>query len=72
MDRTLTLASPGARISQPRNATATTAINEQHEAGCAAEDDALPQGCAESDVFFVEGNQECYGNKDAWSVARRY
>ena len=46
-------------------------VGEPHEEGCAAEDDGeYTDGLAGNDVFIVEGEQERYGSKDAWAVAR--
>ena len=49
-------------------------LDEPHEAGCSAaagEDGEYADGLAGKDVFIVEGQQERYGSKDAWAVARR-
>ena len=47
-------------------------INEPHEEGCPAIDrDEYDDGMAANDVFIVEGQQERYGDKEAWLVARR-
>jgi len=46
--------------------------DEPHEEGCSAEHDGeYTDGLAGNDVFIVEGQQERYGSKDAWAVARR-
>ena len=46
-------------------------FNEPHEEGCAAEpEDEFEDGLQGNDVFIVEGQQERYGNKNAWAVCR--
>jgi len=45
--------------------------DEPHEDGCpAAEEEEFEHGLAANDVFIVEGQQERYGNKNAWAVCR--
>ena len=48
-------------------------ISEPHEEGCPAADEATEydDGMQANDVFIVEGQQERYGDKSAWLVARR-
>jgi hypothetical protein len=46
-------------------------ISEPHEEGCPTRGDGWEEGCAGNDVFIVEGRQERYGSKGAWSGARR-
>lgn len=49
-------------------------IGEPHEEGCPAVDGEAEyeDGLKANDVFIVEGRQERYGDKRAWSVCRRY
>ena len=48
-------------------------ISEPHEEGCPAEDEATEydDGMQANDVFIIERQQERYGDKSAWVVARR-
>jgi hypothetical protein len=46
-------------------------VGQPHEEGCPAEDFSYADGLQPTDVFIVEGDQERYGRKEAWEVARR-
>ena len=46
-------------------------FTEAHEEGCGALGDNATSDLQPNDVFIVEGPQERYGDKDAWSAARR-